>query len=139
VKRIPVSTRIDKTSSPGGCWIWLGNLREDGYGVIKRDGQTKGVHRLMYERHVGPIPEGLEIDHLCRVRSCVNPEHLEPVTHLENMRRRYELITECLHGHSLIDPANVYVTKKGKRECRTCGCRRSKEYRDRRAAERQGP
>lgn len=65
------------------CWIWDLHLDEGGYG---RTG-TGGAHRAVYQERVGPIPEGLQLDHLCRVRNCVNPDHLEPVTHTENMRR----------------------------------------------------
>ena len=131
--RIPVATLIEK-DGPDGCWLWLGNLKRDGYGVIKRDGRTQGAHRLVYERSIGPIPEGLELDHLCRNRACVNPEHLEPVTHLENMRRRYVLITECIRGHSLVDEANVQRGSKGERNCRACAVIRSRAYRERKAS-----
>jgi hypothetical protein len=68
----------------GECWEWLQNFNADGYGIYKRNHQA---HRVVYELLVAPIPEGLEIDHLCRNRRCVNPAHLEPVTHLENIRR----------------------------------------------------
>lgn len=66
-----------------GCWVWGLSTNADGYGLTERT----LAHRLLYERHVGPIPEGMELDHLCRVRLCVNPAHMEPVTHLENVRR----------------------------------------------------
>lgn len=71
---------------PGGCWIWAVG-KSNGYGRLFHQGQTRSAHRLAYEAWVGPIPDGLEIDHLCRVKSCVKPCHLEPVTHTENMRR----------------------------------------------------
>jgi hypothetical protein len=66
-----------------GCWIWRGRIDPNGYGTIGRN----FAHRVMYERHVGPIPKGLHLDHLCRVRSCVNPKHLEAVSCAENVRR----------------------------------------------------
>lgn len=69
------------------CWIWQG-LKTKGYGHIRRPYSTK-AHRYAWTLAHGPIPEGLEIDHLCRQKACVNPDHLEPVTHLENMRRHY--------------------------------------------------
>lgn len=68
------------------CWVWSGSLDKKGYGRINRDGYLY-AHRYMYERVNGPVPEGFELDHLCRVRQCVNPGHVEPVTHAENMRR----------------------------------------------------
>lgn len=75
-------------ASASGCWLWQGHLDRHGYGTICIDGRTSGAHRVAYAAWRGPIPVGLEIDHLCREPRCVNPEHLEPVTRLENMRRR---------------------------------------------------
>lgn len=71
----------------GPCWIWTGHVNENGYGRIGYKRKVTGTHRLAYELLVGPIPEGMEPDHLCRERACCNPAHLEPVTHDENMRR----------------------------------------------------
>jgi hypothetical protein len=72
-----------------GCWHWLGYVGADGYPRCKPAGEnrTSVAHRVFYEHHVGPIPAGLHLDHLCRVRACVNPKHMEPVTHAENNRR----------------------------------------------------
>ena len=70
--------------SESGCWVWARSLDKEGYGRWA----GKSAHRFFYEKFVGPIPDGLEIDHLCNNPSCVNPEHLEPVTHQENMRRQ---------------------------------------------------
>lgn len=72
------------------CWIWS-NGSDENYGKVSVDGRDRPAHRVMYEEQVGPIPSGLEIDHLCRVRRCVNPEHLEPVTAKENVRRAMSL------------------------------------------------
>jgi hypothetical protein len=70
------------------CWIWQGTIdKAKGYGSIKIDGKMLKVHRVMYEREVGPIPEGMELDHRCKVRACMNPAHLEPVTGIVNIRR----------------------------------------------------
>lgn len=69
------------------CWIWTGSTIRSGYGRLMYRGEQVLAHRRYYEHHVGPIPEGLTIDHLCRVRACVNPDHLEPVTNAENVRR----------------------------------------------------
>jgi len=70
-----------------GCWIWQRSKDRKGYGQIRVDGRLTYAHRYMYERHVGTIPAGLELDHLCCVPACCNPAHLEPVTHAENVRR----------------------------------------------------
>lgn len=73
-----------------GCWEWNASRTPDGYGVVSyppRSGRTRNVHRVVYELLIGPIPEGLTIDHLCRVRHCVNPAHLDPCTHQMNCRR----------------------------------------------------
>lgn len=111
------------------CWLFEGPLNDKGYGY-----SSDLVHRVVYEILVGPIPEGLELDHLCRVRNCYNPAHLEPVTHAENMRRspignQYRHATECKHGHPF-DEANTYVFVKADgremRTCRACNNRRSK-------------
>lgn len=84
--------RIDwHADKSGECWLWTGTIALNGYGLIYRQGgPLVGAHRLAYEVHVGPIPKGYELDHLCRVRRCVNPAHLEPVTHSENVRRGFE-------------------------------------------------
>lgn len=84
-----------KVDRSGDCWRWTGALARGGYGfavVGSRDDpqRYRNAHRFAYELSVGPIPEGLELDHLCRNRRCVNPAHLEPVTHSENMRRGVE-------------------------------------------------
>lgn len=83
-----VWARVEK-DGPNGCWLWVGSKTHDGYGNLKRGGRIYVVHRYVYELVAGPIPEGLELDHLCFVRNCVNPEHLEPVTGAENRRRMH--------------------------------------------------
>lgn len=96
------------------------------------------THRYSYERAEGPVPAGLELDHLCRVRSCVNPEHLEPVTHRENMRRgsgwsgRHAQKAMCKSGHPF-DEANTYW-RRGGRACRACSVITQRRYRARKAA-----
>lgn len=106
-----------------GCWLWLGQLCQYGYGMF-----NKGpAHRFSYERFRGPIPPGLTIDHLCRHRWCQNPDHLEAVTREVNTMRgegpcaRHARKTECVNGHSLTDEANVIRKGGGRwRQCRTC-------------------
>lgn len=109
--------------SPEGCWLWTGHTNAKGYAVFGRgDGSTKVclAHVFSYEHFVGPVPEGKELDHLCRVRRCVYYGHLEAVTHLENVRRgdNYHK-THCKYGHELTGE-NVVLTARGYRNCRMC-------------------
>jgi hypothetical protein len=114
-----------------GCWIWVAAMTS-GYGSIGIGSRTDGsrrrelAHRLSYKQLIGPVPEGLELDHLCRNRACVNPAHLEAVTHRENVLRGASLNafnakkTHCKHGHPF-SPENTYVRKDtGSRMCREC-------------------
>lgn len=79
-------SRLDKM--PNGCWLWKGAITGRGYPVMHlTKGKWVKAHRWAYEHFVGPIPEGLEPDHTCEIKICVNPDHIEPVTHLENVRR----------------------------------------------------
>lgn len=112
-----------------GCWIWQGAINTSGYGSAG----PRLAHRASYEEFVGPIPAGLQIDHLCRVTLCVNPDHLEPVTELENKRRRYAIYTHCINGHEFTH-ANTYIRPSGHRDCRTCIRARVAAYKVRRAA-----
>lgn len=112
-----------------GCWLWLGRLsRQGGYGWFDLRRDARKAHRVSYELHRGPIPGGLEMDHLCRVRRCVNPHHLEPVTHAINVTRglgsHYKYKTHCVNGHVFSDD-NLYKTRPN-RDCKTCARDRSK-------------
>ena len=99
-----------------GCWEWTGTCQPNGYSAFFVDGRLLRGHRWSYEHFIGPIPDGLQIDHLCRNRRCVNPEHLEPVTARENTRRAMR--AACVNGHDFT-PENVYM-HSGKRYCREC-------------------
>lgn len=118
------------------CWMWTGRPTSAGYGALRVDGRMVPAHRVAYELLVAPIPDGLHIDHLCRVRTCVNPEHLEPVTNQENVLRGVgpsalnAVKTHCIHGHEFT-PENTFPMKDGRRACRECGRIRSRQYRAR--------
>lgn len=110
----------------GPCWAWTGATNSSGYAVLRLDGhggvdEVRLAHRLSYEHFIGPIPEGLEPDHLCEQSDCVNPEHVEPVTHLENMRRSMSLERRgsCARGHRATRK-NLIRRSDGFVQCRTC-------------------
>ena len=119
IETIHARTLIDPDT---GCWLWQGHVHQpSGYGQINRRGHVY-AHRFAYAFLVGPIPPGLELDHLCRVRRCVNPAHLEPVTSKENNRRGrpYRTAkTHCVNGHPF-DAANTALDSRGWRRCRAC-------------------
>lgn len=113
--------KVEKTET---CWLWTAAIVK-GYGrFFDEDLRPVGAHRWAYQTCVGPIPDGLTLDHLCRVRNCVNPDHLEPVTQRENMAR-IPLKTHCPHGHAFT-AANTYVRRPKRpglrpaRQCREC-------------------
>lgn len=110
---------------PNDCWLWCGSRSVEGYGRIMVRRKTWAAHRWIYELRVGPIPEGLVLDHLCRNTSCVNPAHLEPVTNVSNILRGVGAAAvnsrrdTCVHGHPF-DERNTYIRTNGHRACRTC-------------------
>ena len=145
--RTPVIDRLMRRIMPipeSGCWIWEGYLNPEGYGKIGVEEPVRSVdrtHRVTYRHFKGAIPEGMELDHLCRVRSCCNPEHLEAVTRKENCRRgdcgkitgaQYRAKTHCKHGHAFT-PENTYsftIKRNGAigRQCKACRWRNLTRY-----------
>lgn len=123
------------------CLIWKGNTVQ-GYGRItrgRRGASTLPVHRVVWEDKHGPVPKGLELDHLCRQRDCCEPTHLEAVTSRENVRRGNGPTavnarkTHCIHNHPLAGE-NLYVDPRGGRFCRACHRKRCREHKKRRLA-----
>lgn len=129
----PVEPRMERFSIPepnSGCYLWLGALSTDGYAQISHNGRNRNAHIVAYELAKGPVPDGLQIDHLCRVRCCVNPDHLEAVTAQVNNVRGFGPMTTrernagnysptCPHGHTDVVR---YMRKNGKlqKTCLTC-------------------
>lgn len=118
--------------TPDSCWYWTGQTRDGRYGLFRfRTDGYQVAHRWSYEHFVGPIPDGLTLDHLCRVTMCVNPDHLEPVTLQENILRsdnppaQNARKTHCIHGHEFT-PENTKVAKDGHRACRACSNARNR-------------
>lgn len=107
-----------------GCWEWL-KPDANGYGKFRYQGGPRWAHRVSYELFLGPIPAGLTLDHLCRNPRCINPDHLDPVTHRENVMRgnsppaKAAARDTCAHGHPYTE-SNLYVYPNGARRCRRC-------------------
>ena len=122
------------TINDRGCWLWSNTLNYKGYGVLS----SMSAHRWSYMHHIGPIPDGLEIDHLCRVRNCVNPEHLEPVTRHENqmrgLRNQNGGKTHCSKGHEFDLHRIDKRTGHPWRQCSICVADTRREWRARRKA-----
>ena len=130
--------------SESGCWIWQGSrchvpgFPQHSYGQLRGWNKARSMaHRFAYETVIGPIPKGLEIDHLCNTKLCVNPTHLEAVNHAENIRRRprpvnrvvpFFVKTQCIRGH-LFTEQNTYVPADGHRRCRACNAIRQRRLR----------
>jgi len=133
-------SKVNRSGGPTSCWPWQGFVRPDGYGAfyhhdIVHPGHYRAAHRMAYELIYGSIPEGKQLDHLCRRRDCVNPLRLEPVTQAENIRRglghlslakaveaaakKKREATHCKRGHAF-DESNTYWNPDGRRGCKVC-------------------
>lgn len=123
--------KVDKTDT---CWLWMGYINKEGYGEYKSDYlTTRLAHRISFGLDQGHLPD-MPLDHLCRHRHCVNPDHLEPVTSKVNTRRsnvgvKESLKTECPHGHPYDEQNTLHY--QGKRFCRACKNERNRQRRKR--------
>ncbi|RIK36052.1 MAG: HNH endonuclease [Chloroflexi bacterium] len=136
-KREPIKRFWEKVDiDANGCWLWKGSISPEGYGRLSINNYPVYAHRWSYEHFVGPIPEGLVLDHLCRVRNCVNPYHLEIVTTRENCLRGESIAaqmahkTHCANGHPW-NGNNTHYRPDGSRYCRACGRERERRRKER--------
>lgn len=136
---LPGRILLSSTPCLDGCWKWNLSLDRDGYGITTIKRVAKRAHKVAYEVFIGPVPEGLVLDHKCRVRHCVNPWHLEPVTNKENVMRGKGACalnarrTHCINGHEY--SAENTAVRNGVRNCLTCERIKTIEYRARKRAE----
>lgn len=132
---IRIEAKLDKSAD---CWLWTGALNRGGYGVVRDgDGRARILHRLVWELLVGPVPDGMDLDHVCRVRRCCNPAHLEVVTRQINVDRGdyaagKQRGDSCRRGHPFT-PENTKSNGRN-RCCRKCANEANRRYRERSAA-----
>src|SRR5215475_890037 len=127
--------RVDQSAGPDACWLWMGPRMWNGYGKATHEDRTQNAHRVAWLLSRGPIPSGFHVDHLCRVKQCCNPQHLEPVTVRENLHRAPTMIarvsrTHCRFGHPY-SGSNLY-RRGNERRCHACDARIARTYRTRR-------
>jgi hypothetical protein len=124
---------MKKVTRTDDCWLWTGAISSNGYGNAWNGKRQIGAHRMIYELLIGQIPEGLQLDHLCKTRNCVNPSHLEAVTAQENNARssspsaKNKIKTHCPQGHKYSSD-NTHISKLGRRHCKTCLNNHAKAY-----------
>lgn len=129
-----VTGRADASAGPDECWPWVGARNRDGYGQVSIQGRTVIAHRVLYALWVGPIPARMTVDHLCRVRHCVNPAHLEAVTKRENTLRGMGFAavnarkSHCPRRHPF-DDDNTYLDPANRRHCRLCTLAAQRRFR----------
>jgi hypothetical protein len=134
IEKLKRKSRIE----PNGCWQWIGYIHKSGYGRVRAFGKKTSPHKVAYEVFVGPIQKGIELDHLCRNRACINPAHLEPVSKKENILRGISFSavnsrkTHCQNGHEF-NEENTYKSH-GRRQCRKCNLSAVMRYQKRIAA-----
>jgi hypothetical protein len=116
--RLPARFWAKVREDEAGCWLWTAYVNERGYAKYRISPRSVRAHRVAYEALVGVVPDGLELDHRCHVRHCVNPEHLRAVTHSQNLSNRLPR-THCKVGHELAG-TNLFVTVTGSRTCVEC-------------------
>lgn len=133
--REKIETSLDTESNPHGCWVWTAGKDRHGYGAVRWAAKVHKVHRAYLKELGHDVPDGMDVDHLCRNPSCANPNHLEVVTHAENMRRSPIAIvsinackTHCLNGHEFTLENTYMVPKTGARMCKACAKERRKRY-----------
>lgn len=132
-KKTVIERFMSKVAIRKNCWIWTGAVERFGYGKFSVSRRSVMAHRFSYHHFKGSIPEGLTLDHLCRVPSCVNPDHLEAVTLRENLLRgntfqaKNKAKTHCPHGHPY-DKENTFIRKDGARTCKECMRARCRDY-----------
>jgi HNH endonuclease len=135
-------TKVEVPYAASECWLWVGSRDSKGYGRLANPGKSRLPHRIAYELMIGPIPPGIELDHLCREKACVNPWHLEQVTHRENSLRGVMADrpkkTHCPHGHEYTEANTYYIPGKGTYMCRICRTNLDRKYKKQKAQRAKG-